>query len=35
MREMVIFAAVCIACILVMAGIYTYIIKDDEASGND
>lgn len=32
MREVVIFAVVCAVCILVMAGVYTYIIQEDEAS---
>lgn len=32
MREVVIFAVVCAVCILVMAGVYIYIIQEDEAS---
>ena len=32
MREVVIFAVVCAVCILIMAGVYTYIIQEDETS---
>lgn len=35
MREMIIFAVVCAACILVMAGVYIYIIQEDETSGDN
>lgn len=32
MREIIIFAVVCAACILVVAGVYIYIIQEDETS---
>lgn len=35
MREVVIFAVVCAVCILVIAGVYIYIIQEDEASGDN
>lgn len=35
MREMIIFAVVCAACILVVAGVYIYIIQEDETSGDN